>query len=342
MQQAPVMKGSGLKPLSEGKSGDQPVHVFGSNLESRVVTEDNPDEASTLHFGDDFDRGISTGEDMETIRKRKFDAITGEEDEKSVFQGDFKLFAWDLSSSNWIEKGRGQLKLNDSLDEDIKKSRIIMRLGGTLKIVLNVAIKHSTFKVIANSRTSIRFTDSQTVWAASGSNASQLRDLIDERLQLAAEQEAEAIKKKPKTDQESGEQSTTEKSNDVVDATTDSKNESENNSENNSDKSSTEDGQHRSLTEDSNHNKNERLSTPEEVSNDQSDKLNQGKSENSASPDNDESSEDKVKEEEGPVSGGEPNSATSDDHDKSSTAKDDTRESKEENSESSHVSKEHS
>lgn len=197
MQQAPVMKGSGLKPLDESKSSDQPVHIFGSNLEARVVTDGSGEESKPITFGTIEDS--KKEDDIETIRKRKFDAITGEEDEETVFQGDFKLFAWDLSSSNWVEKGRGQLKLNDSLNQENSQSRIIVRVGGTLKIVLNVAIRHSTFRVIASSKTSIRFTDSQTVWAASGSNASQLRELIDERIRIAAEQEAEAAKKKPKT-----------------------------------------------------------------------------------------------------------------------------------------------
>ena len=198
MQQAPVIKGSGLKVPDEGKSDDQPKHVFGSNLESRVVTEES-EESPALTFS--VQEAPEKEDDIETIRKRKFDAITGEEDEQTVFQGDFKLFAWDLASSNWVEKGRGQLKLNDSLDEE-QKSRVIMRVGGTLKIVLNVAIRHSTFRVIASSKTNIRFTDSQTVWAASGSNASQLRDLIDDRLKIAAEQEKETSKKKPKTQEE--------------------------------------------------------------------------------------------------------------------------------------------
>ena len=71
------------------------------------------------------------------------------------------------------------MRLNDSIGDE-KKSRLIMRVSGTLRIILNVAINRSYFKVIANSKTNIRFTDSQTVWAASGPNANKLKELIDE------------------------------------------------------------------------------------------------------------------------------------------------------------------
>lgn len=212
MQKASVMKGSGLKPLSSEDKSNEVVHVFGQNLEERVVTKDNEDQLPSISF--DIvsnnqiprDREDKEEDDIQSIRKRKFDAITGEEDEVTVFQGDFKLFSWDLASSNWVEKGRGQLKLNDSMDQDKKRSRLIMRVGGTLRIILNVAIKRSYFRVLANSKTNIRFTDSQTVWAASGSNANQLKELLDERLRLSEEQEeAESRLKKASIEKEDSE-----------------------------------------------------------------------------------------------------------------------------------------
>lgn len=192
------MKGSGLKPLDDCKSNEE-VHVFGKNLEERVVTKDEEEESPSISINDN-----RIDEDIDSIRKRKFDAITGEEDEETIFQGDFKLFIWDLQSSNWMEKGRGQLKLNDSIKEIEKKSRLIMRVSGTLRIILNVAVDTSHFKVIANSKNNIRFTDSQTVWAARGSNADQLRDLLEERLakptkkRTQSELEDEAPSKKTK------------------------------------------------------------------------------------------------------------------------------------------------
>lgn len=185
MQEPPVLKGSGLKPLDETKSTDGVVVIFGKNLEERVLTKDEED-SDTANSVEQKDKLKPEGDDLDTLKEVKYDAITGEEDEETIFQGDFKLFTWDIATSNWIERGRGQLKLNDYLDTANKRSRLIMRVSGTLKIVLNVAIK-STFKILANTRSSIRFTDSQTVWAATGSNAQQLRELIDERLEQVTE-----------------------------------------------------------------------------------------------------------------------------------------------------------
>lgn len=202
MQKAPVMKGSGLKPLDDGKTNEE-VHVFGRNLEERVVTESQSESASISFDG--FQQDNKQTDDIDSIRKRKFDAITGEEDEETVFQGEFKLFVWDLATSNWIEKGRGQLKLNDSINQNEKKSRLIMRVSGTLRIILNVAIKPSFFRVIANSKTNIRFTDSQNVWAASGSNAHQLKDLIEERTLIPEEERKELERKEREEEEEENE-----------------------------------------------------------------------------------------------------------------------------------------
>ena len=100
MQKAPVMKGSGLIPLEEAKPNEE-VHVFGRNLEERIVTKDEAEASPSISF----DRN-SAEDDIESIRKRKFDAITGEEDEETIFQSDFK-FVWNLETLNWIERGRG-------------------------------------------------------------------------------------------------------------------------------------------------------------------------------------------------------------------------------------------
>lgn len=183
MQKAPVMKGSGLIPLEESKLKEE-VHVFGKNLEERVITES--DDTPSISFNNIPNKRPTEDEDdnIESIRKRKFEAITGEEDEETIFQGDFKLFSWDLTTSNWIEKGRGHLKLNDSTTEkNKKKSRLIMRVNGTLRIILNVAINRPLFKIIASTKDNIRFTDGQTVWAASGCYADQLNRMIEERIQ---------------------------------------------------------------------------------------------------------------------------------------------------------------
>lgn len=210
------MKGTGLEPIEkpEDKSSGEEVHVFGRNLQDRIVYMSD-DVAPSASFVAPQSDAKSEDDDIESIRKRKFDAITGEENETTKFQGEFKLFIWDKTTSNWIEKGRGQLKLNDLLEDDKMSSRLIMRVNGTLKIILNVSIKKSHFKVIASSKTNVRFTDSQDVWAASGSNAQELKELIEERLSIQklqandtddekchSEDRVEPLKKRRVSDQE--------------------------------------------------------------------------------------------------------------------------------------------
>ena len=48
--------------------------------------------------------------------KRKYDVVdvvTGEEEESNVFQVNVKLYIFDSDKKNWVERGRGMLRLND-------------------------------------------------------------------------------------------------------------------------------------------------------------------------------------------------------------------------------------
>ncbi|KAG8235520.1 hypothetical protein J437_LFUL013482 [Ladona fulva] len=60
--------------------------------------------------------------------KRKYEEvtiITGEEDEENVLQITCKLFAFNIEKSSWVERGRGQLRVNDKNDQRRKQSRLI-------------------------------------------------------------------------------------------------------------------------------------------------------------------------------------------------------------------------
>ena len=59
----------------------------------------------------------------------------------------FQLYLFDKSTSTWVERGRGQLRLNDlrpnltSGDENQgPTSRLIMRTAGSLRVILNSKI----------------------------------------------------------------------------------------------------------------------------------------------------------------------------------------------------------
>lgn len=71
--------------------------------------------------------------------KRKYDevaVVTGEEEEANVLQINCKLFLYDTVKT-WIELGRGQLRLNDISNS---LSRIVIRVAGSLRVILNTKI----------------------------------------------------------------------------------------------------------------------------------------------------------------------------------------------------------
>lgn len=74
--------------------------------------------------------------------KRKYeevDCMTGEENDVNVFQlNTCKLYMYDNAKSNWVEKGRGQLRVNDM--EGGQSSRVVMRSNGNLKVILNTKV----------------------------------------------------------------------------------------------------------------------------------------------------------------------------------------------------------
>ena len=74
-------------------------------------------------------------------QKRKYEEVetfTGEEDEINVLDVNSKLFTF--ISSNWEERGPGNLRVNDSKDKN-KSSRVVFRTSGNLRVLLNTKVK---------------------------------------------------------------------------------------------------------------------------------------------------------------------------------------------------------
>ena len=65
--------------------------------------------------------------------------MTGEENERNVAQISAKLYVFDKATSNWTEKGRGCLRLNDVKDES-GHSRVVMRSAATFRVILNTKL----------------------------------------------------------------------------------------------------------------------------------------------------------------------------------------------------------
>lgn len=73
-------------------------------------------------------------------QKRKYEEVetfTGEENEINIADVSCKLFAF--VNSNWEERGRGSLRLNDVKDER-DSSRVVFRTSGNLRLLLNTKV----------------------------------------------------------------------------------------------------------------------------------------------------------------------------------------------------------
>lgn len=148
--------------------------VFGQNVHERVVgdniskesnrsvTEANPGSSSgELLFSSVIQNAAKSNEsDNNSVKeteaksltdvareyeesraqKRKFEEVetfTGEENEVNIVDVNCKLFAF--VNSNWEERGRGSLRLNDSKNEQ-ECSRVVFRTSGNLRLLLNTKV----------------------------------------------------------------------------------------------------------------------------------------------------------------------------------------------------------
>ncbi|XP_031350673.1 ran-binding protein 3 isoform X3 [Photinus pyralis] len=218
-------KSEGLKVTSTAASSTSSItqssnFVFGQNIQDRVVSDKQADDlksdyaansngtsdmlfTSVLKENSKSDAGImsqgtktlsESAREYEESRavKRKFEeveVITGEEGEKNIIQITCKLFAFDKSAGSWQERGRGILRLNDQETADGSQSRLVFRVTGSLRVVLNTKIwAEMTIELASNK--SIRFMAFDTsgeikVFLLTGSpdDIKQLYKLLEVRLQ---------------------------------------------------------------------------------------------------------------------------------------------------------------
>ena len=145
--------------------------TFGQNLQHRVATstddaqqtsngnetQESPEKSANgssdtavktatdsakpaLLFG--AQNGYSNGEASSKLNMPT-QCKTGEENEKTVFQMNARLFQYDSEIKNWKERGQGVLKVNEeSKDGEICREavRIVMRTNATFQLILNIKI----------------------------------------------------------------------------------------------------------------------------------------------------------------------------------------------------------
>lgn len=109
---------------------------FSSVIQRAAQSTDNNKETSEAKSLTDVAREYEESR----AQKRKYEEVetfTGEENEINIADVSCKLFAF--VNSNWEERGRGSLRLNDAKDER-DSSRVVFRTSGNLRLLLNTKV----------------------------------------------------------------------------------------------------------------------------------------------------------------------------------------------------------
>ena len=95
-------------PSSESAKEDL---LFSTSISPRGKGEEEPEKINSKTLSE------SAAEYTEThSNKRKYDVVdvvTGEEEESNVLKANVKLYMFDTDKKNWVERGRGEMRLND-------------------------------------------------------------------------------------------------------------------------------------------------------------------------------------------------------------------------------------
>ncbi|KAF7971777.1 hypothetical protein HWV62_19963 [Athelia sp. TMB] len=119
------------------------------------------------------------------------DTKTGEEEDDVIFKMRAKLFRFDAGSSEWKERGTGDVRLLQN--KDSKKVRLVMRRDKTLKVCANHAISHEmslqpnigsdrswVWKVAADYSESPPTAETLAIRFANSDNAAQFKTAFEE------------------------------------------------------------------------------------------------------------------------------------------------------------------
>ena len=116
-----------------------PIALFGAGKKNEVEEEEGEDDPEA-EVANDTIRPVVELEVVETK--------TGEEDETCAFRTEGALFEYVVDGekgAQWVERGRGDLRLN----EGESGSRIVMRAKGNYRLMLNAALfKGQKFKLM--------------------------------------------------------------------------------------------------------------------------------------------------------------------------------------------------
>ncbi|CAG9535698.1 unnamed protein product [Cercopithifilaria johnstoni] len=86
------------------------------------------------------DNSITSSEKEESLIPPKLDILTGEEGEINIYRAMCKLHSFDNSTKSWMERGLSCLRINERGEEPPYTYRIVGRVMGNQRVVLNSQI----------------------------------------------------------------------------------------------------------------------------------------------------------------------------------------------------------
>jgi Ran-binding protein 3 len=110
-----------------------------SNNDAEVTAEKEATETISNDNNITLVEAARKYEEMRGAQKRKYEEVeitTGEEDERNILDINCKLFTF--IENNYEERGRGNLRLNDSKSNS--SSRVVFRSSGNLRLLLNTKV----------------------------------------------------------------------------------------------------------------------------------------------------------------------------------------------------------
>jgi len=163
------------EPPAAASEGDKAEPDTAESADEATHTSESATEPPDTPAGKTLSENAEDFMNSKSAQKRKYDEVevtTGEENEFNVIQTRAKLYFFE--NSNWVERGRGQLRLNDmtaeadaaagkhdgagaKISSKVSSSRIVMRTMGSLKVILNTKV-YKGMSVEAPNEKSVRMT----------------------------------------------------------------------------------------------------------------------------------------------------------------------------------------
>jgi Ran-binding protein 3 len=134
----PATGADNLFSASGTSSGGASLFASSSDASTEQKTSENGEASKT--DSQSLVEAARKYEESRGAQKRKYEeveTVTGEEDERNILEINCKLFAF--LASNYEERGRGTLRLNDSKKPG-GASRVVFRTSGVLRVLMNTKI----------------------------------------------------------------------------------------------------------------------------------------------------------------------------------------------------------